>query len=113
MRGAAARVDVAAVGIVVQRGDLRTERREHRRRRRARRAVRAVDHEQHAVEIEPRDGAATFVRARTAAEAVGRQQGGEVALGEAEAGSGWQAVTVDGDAWGRIRPRDRMRFRRD
>ncbi|WP_412067837.1 hypothetical protein [Rubrivirga sp. IMCC43871] len=64
-------------------------------------------------EIEPREGDPTFVRARTAIEAVGRQQGGEVALGESEAGSGWQDVTVDGEAWGRIRPRDRMRFRRD
>ncbi len=64
-------------------------------------------------ELEPREGAATFVRARSAAEAVGREQGGDVVLGEPEAGSGWQAVTVDGEVWGRVRPRDRMRFRRD
>ncbi|WP_412063371.1 hypothetical protein [Rubrivirga sp. IMCC45206] len=64
-------------------------------------------------EIETREGSAAFVRARTAAEAVGRQQDGEVALAEPEAGSGWQAVTVDGQPWGRVRPRDRMRFRRD
>ncbi len=31
----------------------------------------------------------------------------------AEAGSGWRAVAVDGAVWGRVRPRDRMRFRRD
>lgn len=57
------------------------------------------------------------VRARTAEDAV-RQSAGlasdaDVGLGEAEPGSGWQDVTVDGAAWGRVRPRSRMRFRRD
>ena len=72
-----------------------------------------------------------FVRARSAEDAVrrhldatadsDRQPGapltgvdpGGVALAAAEPGSGWQAVTLDGEPWGQVRPRDRMRFRRD
>ena len=55
-----------------------------------------------------------FVRARDAADAVGRRSGAAaVALADAEPGSGWQDATVDGEPWGRVRPRDRMRFRRD
>ena len=55
-----------------------------------------------------------FVRARDAADAVRRQAGeGEPQLAAPEPGTGWQAVTRDGQAWGRVRARDRMRFRRD
>ena len=71
-------------------------------------------------EIQRRAAAPAFVRARSAQDAVrrhaelpadpGRQS---IALAGAEPGTGWQAVTVDGEPWGRVRPRDRMRFRRD
>lgn len=67
-------------------------------------------------EVEPADRPAVFVRAKTDLDAVAGHLGdaaGEIDLGDAEAGSGWQAVAVDGAAWGRVRPRDRMRFRRD
>ena len=61
-----------------------------------------------------------FVRAKDAHDAVRRHaklpadpDRQSVALAEAEAGTGWQAVTVEGETWGQVRPRDRMRFRRD
>ena len=66
-------------------------------------------------EIAPASGPVAFARGRTAEDAVRRQlgDGGAVELGEAEAGSGWREVRVGGQPWGRVRPRDRMRFRRD
>lgn len=67
-------------------------------------------------EVEPHGHAVTFVRARSEADAVARQSGTDteaVALGEPEPGAGWRDVRVRGEAWGRVRPRDRMRFRRD
>jgi len=75
-------------------------------------------------EIAPTSGPTVFVRARSEADAVARHLAGldveapgleapAVALGEPEPGSGWREVRVDGGAWGRVRPRDRMRFRRD
>ena len=67
-------------------------------------------------EVEPQDQPAVSVRARSEADAVARQSGADVAsveLGEPEPGSGWQTVSVGGQPWGRVRPRDRMRFRRD
>jgi hypothetical protein len=67
-------------------------------------------------EIEPTDQSSTFVRARTDVEAVTRHlrvSVDELTLGDAEAGSGWRTLSVRGTLWGRIRPRDRMRFRRD
>lgn len=64
-------------------------------------------------EVEPHGQPATFVRARSEAEAAERQSGEAVTLGEPEPGSGWRLVSVGETAWGRVRPRDRMRFRRD
>ena len=75
-------------------------------------------------EVTPVVGPPAMVRAKDATDAVRRHAGfpGEpgrqpdepaVALVEAEPGTGWQDVTVDGAPWGRVRPRDRMRFRRD
>ena len=65
-------------------------------------------------ELEPSGQPAVFVRARTDLEAVERHADArDVALEDAEAGSGWRAVTVGGEPWGRVRPRGRMRFRRD
>ena len=67
-------------------------------------------------EIAPASGPVAFVRARTDADAVARHLGDApeaVALGEAEAGTGWREVRVGGQPWGRVRPRDRMRVRRD
>lgn len=68
-------------------------------------------------EVESAPEPARMVRARTPANAI-RQSAGlpddaRVEVGEPEAGSGWCAVTVEGEPWGRVRPRDRMRFRRD
>jgi hypothetical protein len=68
-------------------------------------------------EIDPARTLAQTLRARTAEDAV-RQSAGlaadaSIALGEAEPGSGWQEVTVDGEPWGRVRAHSRMRFRRD
>ena len=56
-----------------------------------------------------------FARGRTAADAVRRHLGADrdPALGDPEPGTGWQIVEVEGASWGRVRPRDRMRFRRD
>ena len=66
-------------------------------------------------EAAPLNGPSVFVRARSpedaVAEAAGR--GGAVEVGEAAPGSGWREATVGGEPWGRVRPRDRMRFRRD
>ncbi|MEM0961988.1 MAG: hypothetical protein AAGK21_05520 [Bacteroidota bacterium] len=65
-------------------------------------------------EIEPQGQPATFVRARSDEDAVRRQTGADdVTLGEAEPGAGWRSASVGGEVWGRVRPRDRMRFRRD
>ena len=66
-------------------------------------------------ELAPTSGPVAFVRARSAEDAVRRQvpEAGAVDLGEPEAGPGWQEVRVGGAVWGRVRPRDRMRFRRD
>ncbi len=67
-------------------------------------------------EVQPHDQSSAFVRARTDLDAVRRHlasDASDVTLGEAEAGSGWRAVAVEGAGWGRVRPRDRMRFRRD
>ncbi len=70
-------------------------------------------------ELEASGQPAAFVRARSPEDAVRRALGGPdrqsaaLAVGEAEAGTGWQEVTVDGEPWGRVRPSDRMRFRRD
>lgn len=67
-------------------------------------------------ETAPLNGPAVFVRARSAEGAVAdvAGRGAEaVRLGDAEAGSGWREASVDGAPWGRVRPRDRMRFRRD
>lgn len=68
-------------------------------------------------ETAPARTPAQTLRARTAEDAV-RQSAGlaadaDVALGEAEPGTGWQSVTVDGTPWGRVRAHSRMRFRRD
>ena len=68
-------------------------------------------------EVAPASESPRFVRARDPEAAVrsAARLGAEaaVSLGDPEAGSGWQAASVDGEAWGRVRPRDRMRFRRD
>ncbi len=69
-------------------------------------------------ELVPAGHPPAFVRARSPEDAVRRHLGGAVgpaglALGDAEAGTGWQEVSLDGEPWGRLRTRDRMRFRRD
>lgn len=68
-------------------------------------------------EVAPASGDAQFVRARSAEEAVRTVArlgaDADVALADPEAGSGWADAEVEGVAWGRVRPRDRMRFRRD
>jgi len=66
-------------------------------------------------EIAPATGPVVFVRARSEADAVARHLGApaEVDLSEAVPGEGWREVRVGGQPWGRVRPRDRMRFRRD
>lgn len=67
-------------------------------------------------ETAPLDGAATFVRAKSPEHAVADRAGRgveAVAVGAAAPGSGWREATVDGAPWGRVRARDRMRFRRD
>ena len=74
-------------------------------------------------EVAQRGQEPALVRARDAADAVRRRLADgdrrpgasepAVALAEPEPGSGWQAVTVGGEPWGQVRPRDRMRFRRD
>lgn len=68
-------------------------------------------------ETAPANADAAMIRARTPADAVRQQTGltddANVEVGDPEAGSGWCEVTVDGEPWGRVRPRDRMRFRRD
>lgn len=67
-------------------------------------------------EIAPATGPAVFVRARSEADAVQRHLGAAaeaVEVGDADPGPGWREVRVGGQPWGRVRPRDRMRFRRD
>ena len=68
-------------------------------------------------EVQPRDQRPVFVRARSAEGAVRAAarlgDGAAVSLADPEAGSGWADAEVDGVPWGRVRPRDRMRFRRD
>ena len=65
-------------------------------------------------ETAPLDGDPAFVRARSPEDAVAKAAGGgAVEVGEAAPGSGWREAAVDGEPWGRVRPRDRMRFRRD
>ena len=64
-------------------------------------------------EIEPAGQPARLVRARSAAEAVEQDGEQDVEVGEAAPGTGWRAVTCAGAPWGRVRARDRMRFRRD
>ena len=66
-------------------------------------------------EIQPAAAAAPErVRARDAEGAVRAAAGeGRVELGEAALGSGWREARVGGEPWGRVRPVDRMRFRRD
>ena len=74
-------------------------------------------------EVEPDGSPATFVRARSEADAVARvlegadppvlESADPPVLEGAEPGSGWRVVVVGGEMWGRVRPRDRMRFRRD
>ncbi len=67
-------------------------------------------------EVEPHDQPTRFVRARSEADAVARHLGETpeaVEVGEPEPGAGWCDVSVGGAPWGRVRPRDRMRFRRD
>ena len=68
-------------------------------------------------ETAPLDGPAVFVRARSPEDAVrdaaGRGGAVDVEVGAAAPGSGWRDAAVDGEPWGRVRPRDRMRFRRD
>ena len=68
-------------------------------------------------ETAPAHAPAQTLRARSAEDAV-RQSAGladeaDVGLGEAEPGTAWQSVTVDGAPWGRVRAHSRMRFRRD
>ena len=68
-------------------------------------------------ETRPTNAPAAMIRARTPDAAVrsaaGLGDAAEVGVGEPEAGSGWCEVTVDGEVWGQVRARDRMRFRRD
>lgn len=65
-------------------------------------------------EVEPQSLPSSFVRARSDADAARRQSGrDDVEVGDPEPGSGWRMVWAGGEVWGRVRPRDRMRFRRD
>ncbi|MEM6288851.1 MAG: hypothetical protein AAF845_17060 [Bacteroidota bacterium] len=72
-------------------------------------------------EVAPAAGPSTFVRARdpedavrrAVSEAAGAAVNAALEIGAPEAGSGWMEVSHDGEVWGRVRPRDRMRFRRD
>lgn len=63
------------------------------------------------------DGAARLVRGRSADDAVRRAlalpEAARVEFGEPEGGTQWAELRVDGAPRGRLRPRDRMRFRRD
>ena len=63
------------------------------------------------------DGATRQVRGRSPHDAVRRALGpepdAEVTVGDAELGTGWCEVRIDGVPAGRVRARDRMRFRRD
>lgn len=68
-------------------------------------------------ELDVPPDAPRHVRGRSAEDAARRALGlaadAEVALGEAAQGSGWAELRVDGEVRGRLRARDRMRFRRD
>ena len=64
-------------------------------------------------EVQPADQPARFVRARSPEDAVRQLDADADALGDPEDGTGWRSVTQGGEPWGRVRPRDRMRFRRD
>ena len=64
-------------------------------------------------EVQPTDQPARFVRARSAEDALRQLEAEAAEVGEPEAGTGWRPVTVNGQPWGQVRPRDRMRFRRD
>ncbi|MEO0557152.1 MAG: hypothetical protein AAF170_03095 [Bacteroidota bacterium] len=64
-------------------------------------------------EVQPADQSSRFVRARSMEDVLRQLELVDGVVGEPEAGSGWCAVMVGEELWGRIRPRDRMRFRRD
>ena len=64
-------------------------------------------------EVQPVDQPARFVRARSPEDAARQLGAADAALGDPEDGTGWRSVTHGGETWGRVRPRDRMRFRRD
>lgn len=64
-------------------------------------------------EVQPSGAPAQWVRARSVEDALHQLDVPAAEVGEAEAGTGWRAVVVEGETWGRVRPRDRMRFRRD
>ena len=67
-------------------------------------------------EVQPSGQPARFVRARSPEDAVRQLDAADAAaaaLGDPEDGTGWRSVTLGGQPWGRVRPRDRMRFRRD
>ena len=63
------------------------------------------------------DGAPRLARGRSPQDAARRALGlapdARLELGEPEAGTQWAELRVDGVPAGRIRPRGRMRFRRD
>ena len=63
------------------------------------------------------DGAFRLVRGRSdqdaARRALGLSADARVELGDPEDGTHWAELRVDGVRAGRLRPRDRMRFRRD
>ena len=67
--------------------------------------------------LPPGSDAPVRLRAAAAADALRRAldlpPDAAVALDPPEAGSGWQTATADGRAAGRVRPQNRMRFRRD
>ncbi len=64
-------------------------------------------------EVQPTDQPSRMVRARSAEDAVRQLDVDAAEVGEPEAGTGWCAVTWEGEPWGQVRTRDRMRFRRD
>ena len=75
-------------------------------------------------EVSFTEGGTVFVRAHDAGDAVreainqaNRETGLAInaafEVGDPEPGTGWMDASMDGEVWGRVRPRDRMRFRRD
>lgn len=64
-------------------------------------------------EVQPTDQPTRFVRARSAEDALRQLDVLDAEIGEPEVGTGWCAVSQAGEPWGQVRPRDRMRFRRD